>query len=104
MSHDSGWVNNFSKKRLSCENNTLVENFQAENICDVDNMDNRVEDLCNEELYDEMVYFFEDGVEGSIGEFGFDSMNEEGSEENVVEGDEETGSKENFEQNKEDYN
>jgi hypothetical protein len=43
-------------------------------------------------------------VEGSIGEFGFDSMNEEGSEENVVEGDEETGSKENFEQNKEDYN
>ncbi len=43
-------------------------------------------------------------MERSIGEFGFDSMSEEGSEENIMEGNEEVGSEENFEWNKEDYN
>jgi len=51
-----------------------------------------------------MIYIFKDGVEGSVGEFGFDSMSEEGSEKNIVEGDEEVGGEENFERNKEDYN
>ncbi len=46
----------------------------------------------------------EDGVEGFVGEFGFDSMNEKGSENNIMEGDEEVGGEENFEWNKEDYN
>jgi hypothetical protein len=40
-------------------------------------MGNRIEDLCNEKIDGEMSYIFEDGVEGSIGEFGFDSMNKE---------------------------
>ncbi len=48
-------------------------------------MGNIVEDLCNEELCGEMIYIFEDGVEGSIGEFGSDSMSEKRSEKNVVE-------------------
>jgi hypothetical protein len=39
----------------------------------------------------------EDGVEGFVGEFGFDSMNEKGSENNIMEGDEEVGGEENFE-------
>jgi hypothetical protein len=43
-------------------------------------------------------------VEGFVGEFGSNSMSEEGSEKNIVEGDEEVGGEENFEQNKEDYN
>jgi len=42
-------------------------------------------------------------VEGSIGEFGTNSMNKEGSENNIEEGDEKVGGKENFEKNK-DYN
>jgi hypothetical protein len=48
-------------------------------------MDNTIEDLCNEKLHGEMSYIFEDGVEGLVGEFGFDSMNEERSEENIAE-------------------
>ncbi len=47
----------------------------------MENLGNRIEDSRNEELDGEMNYIFEDGVEGSIGEFGFDYMNEEGSEE-----------------------
>ncbi|CAM6051575.1 unnamed protein product [Sphagnum compactum] len=90
-------VNNFLKKQVSCRDASLVEGFQVENINDVENMG-------NEELHSEMVYIFEDGVEGSIGEFGSNSLNEEGSEENIVEGDEEVGGEESFEQNKEDYN
>ncbi len=43
-------------------------------------------------------------MEGFVGEFGSNSMSEEGSEKNIVEGDEEVGGEENFEQNKEDYN
>jgi len=54
-------------------------NFWVENIGDVENMGNWIEDLCNEVLNGEMSYIFEDGVEGSIGESGFDFMNEEGS-------------------------
>jgi hypothetical protein len=76
----------------------------AENIHDVKNMGNIIEDLCNEELRGEMIYIFEDGVEGSVGEFGFDSMSKEGSEKNIAEGNEEVGSGDNFERNKEDYN
>jgi hypothetical protein len=66
-------------------------------------MGNTVEDLCNEELCGEMIYIFEDGVEGSIGEFGSDSMSEKRSENNIMESNEEVGNEENFEQNK-DYN
>jgi hypothetical protein len=50
-----------------------------------------------------MIYISTDGVEKSIWGSGFDSMNEKGSEENIAKGDEEVGSEENFEQNKEDY-
>ncbi len=37
-------VNIFSKKQLSCKDNSLMENFRAKNIRNVDNMGNRVED------------------------------------------------------------
>ncbi len=67
-------------------------------------MGNIVEDLHNEELHGKMNCIFEDGVERSIGEFGFDSMNEKGSENDIVKSYAEVGGKENFEQNKEDYN
>jgi len=90
-------VNNLLKKRVSCKDNVLAKSFRAKNISDVENMGNRIEDLCNEELDGEMSYIFEDGVEGSIGESRFDSMNEEGNEKNIVEGNEEVGNKENFE-------
>jgi hypothetical protein len=60
-------------------------------------MGNIFEDLCNKELHGEISYIFEDGGEGSVGEFGFDSMSKERSEENIVEGDEEVSGKENFE-------
>jgi len=43
-------------------------------------------------------------VKGSIGEFGSNSMNKEGSEENIAESNEEVGTKENFERNDKDYN
>jgi len=90
-------VNNLLKNRVSCKDNVLAKSFRAKNISDVENMGNRIEDLCNEELDGEMSYIFEDGVEGSIGESRFDSMNEEGNEKNIVEGNEEVGNKENFE-------
>jgi len=82
----------------------LVESFQVKKIDDVENIGNIVEDLCNEELHGEMSYIFKNGVEGSIGEFGSNSMNKEGSEENIAEGNEEVGTKENFERNDKDYN
>jgi hypothetical protein len=67
-------------------------------------MGNTIEDLHNEELCGEMIYISKDGVEGSVGESGFDSMSKEGSEKNIAKGNEEVGSEENFEQDKEDYN
>jgi hypothetical protein len=82
----------------------MAKSFQAENIRDVENMGNKVEDLCNEELRDVMIYISKDGVEGSVGESGSNFMNKEGSEKNIVKGDEEVSSEETFEQNKEDYN
>ncbi len=51
-----------------------------------------------------MSYIFKDGVEGCVGEFGFNFMNEEGNEENIANCDEEVGGEENFEWNKEDNN
>jgi len=63
----------------------------------VENMGNIIEDLHHHELHGEMIYIFEDGVEGSIREFGFDSMNEEINEENIAKGDEEVSSEETFE-------
>jgi len=69
----------------------------------VENVGNIVEDLCNEELHGEMNYIYEDGVEGSVGEYGPNSMNEEGSEKNIGKGDEKVSGKESFEKNK-DYN
>ncbi len=47
-----------------------MESFQVENICDVENMGNRIEDLCNEELCGEMIYIFKDGVEGLLRSLG----------------------------------
>jgi hypothetical protein len=67
-------------------------------------MGNTIEDLHNDKLHGEMSYIFEDDVEGYVGEFGSDSMSKEGNEENIMDGDEEVGGKENFERNKEDYN
>ncbi len=90
-------VNNLLKKRISCKDNSLVESFQAKNIRDVENMGNTVEDLCNEKLRGEMIYIYEDGVEGFVEESGFNCMNEEGSEKNIAEGDKEVSSEENFE-------
>jgi hypothetical protein len=51
-----------------------------------------------------MSYISKNGVEGSIGEFEFNSMNKKRSEENIAEGNEEVGTKENFERNDKDYN
>ncbi len=93
-------VNNLLKKRVSCKDDSLVESFWIENVHDVENMGNTVEDLHNEELHGEMIYIFEDNVEGFIGEFGSDSMNEERNEKNIAKGDEEVGNEENFERNK----
>jgi hypothetical protein len=78
-------VNNLLKKQISCRDDPLAKSFWAKNIGDVENMGNTVEDLHNEELHGEMSYIFEDGVEGFVGEFGFDSMNKERSEENIAE-------------------
>jgi len=58
----------------------------------VENMGNIVE-----ELHGEMIYISKDGVEGSVGESRFDSMSDEGSEKDIVKGNEEVNSKENFE-------
>jgi hypothetical protein len=62
-------VNVFSKKRISCKDDSLPKSSWAKNIRDVENMGNRVEDLCNEELCGEMIYISKDGVEGSAEEF-----------------------------------
>jgi hypothetical protein len=47
-----------------------MESFQAGNICDVENMGNRVEDFSNEELCGEMIYISEDGVENLLRNLG----------------------------------
>ncbi len=90
-------VNSLSKKQISCRTDALEESFRAKNIGDVENTGNIVEDLHNEELHGEMSYISKDDVEGSLGEFGFDSMSEERNEENIAEGNEEVGGEENFE-------
>jgi hypothetical protein len=69
-------VNNLSKKQVSCKDNSLEESFWVENISDVENMGDRVEDL-----HGEMSHISEDSVVGFVGESGFNSMSEEGSEE-----------------------
>jgi hypothetical protein len=97
-------VNNLSKKRISCKDDSLTESFRVENIHDVENMGKIIEDLCNEEICGEMIYISKDGVEGSVGESRFDSMSEKRNENNIAEGDEEVGNEETFEWNKEDYN
>jgi hypothetical protein len=60
-------------------------------------MSNIIEDLRNEELHGEMIYISKDGVERSIGESRSNSMTKEKNEENIGEGNEEVGNKENFE-------
>jgi hypothetical protein len=91
-------VNNLLKMQVSCKDNSLMENFQAKNIRDAENVGDIVENLHNEGLCDEMIYIFKDGVERFVAKSRFDSMNDERSEENITEGDEEVGSEENFEQ------
>jgi hypothetical protein len=44
-----------------------------------------------------MIYIFKDGVERSVRKSRFNSMSEERSEKNIVKGNEEVGSNENFE-------
>jgi hypothetical protein len=51
-------MNTLSKKRISFKDDSLMENFRVEIICDVENMDNIVEDLHNEELHGEKNYIF----------------------------------------------
>jgi hypothetical protein len=97
-------VNNLSKKHVSCKDDSLAKSFQTKNMRDVENMSNIIEDLHNEELHGEMIYISKNGVERSIGESRFDSMNEERNEKNIVEVDEEVGNEENFERNKDDFN
>jgi hypothetical protein len=96
-------VNNLSKNCISYRDDALAKSFQTKNNDDVENVGNIVEDLCNEELHGEMSYIYEDGVERFVRESGTNSMNEEGNEKNIEEGDEKVGGKENFEKNK-DYN
>jgi len=48
-----------------------------------------------------MIYIYEDGVQGYVGNLGLILWSKK--EKNIMEGDEEVGSKEKFEQNKEDY-
>jgi hypothetical protein len=67
-------------------------------------MGNIIEDFHNEELHGEMSYIFKDGVEGFIGESGFNSINEERNEKNIVKGNEEVGGEKSFERNNKDYN
>jgi len=86
-------VNNLSKNQISHRDDALTKIFQAENNIDVENVGNTVEDLCNEKLHGEMSYIYEDGVEGSIGEFGSNFMIEEGNEKNIEEGDKKVGGK-----------
>jgi len=90
-------VNNLSKNQISYKDDALSKSFRTENNDDVENVGNIVEDLCNEKLHGEMSYIYEAGVEGSIGEYGPNSMNEEGNEKNIGKGDEKVSGKENFE-------
>ncbi len=69
----------------------------------MENVGNIVEDLCNEKLHGEMSYIYENGMEGSVGEYGLNPMNEKGSEKNIGKGNEKVSRKENFEKTK-DYN
>ncbi len=64
----------------------------------MENVGDIVDDLHNEELCGEMIYIFKDGVERFVAKSRFASMSKEGSEKNIVAGDEEVGSEENFEQ------
>ncbi len=96
-------VNNLAKKQVSCKDDSLPKSFRAENIDDFENMGYTIEDLCNEELHGERSYISKDGVEGFVGEFGPNSMNKEGNEEDIAKGNEKISAKENFKQNEEDY-
>jgi hypothetical protein len=49
----------------SCKDDSLVENFGAENIRDVENMGD--ENLCNEKLCGEMIYISLRDPLGSLG-------------------------------------
>jgi hypothetical protein len=59
--------------------------------------------LCNDALHGERSYISKDGMEGSIRHSRSDSINEEGCEEDIVEGNEEISAEENLEQNEKDY-
>ncbi len=67
----------------------MPDGLQPENVIDFENMGNTVQDLCNEELHGKRSYTFEDGVQGSVCDYGFDSRSKEESEDDNGSGDEE---------------
>ncbi len=73
-------VNNLTKKQVSCKDGSFPDGLRPKNIIDFENMGNTIQDLCNEELHGEKSYTFEDGVQGSLCNFSFDSRSEEQNE------------------------
>lgn len=61
-------------------------------------MGNTIQDLCNEELHGEWSYTFEDNVQGSACDFGYNPMSKERSEFDIRKGDEEAQVQENSKQ------
>jgi hypothetical protein len=75
----------------------LPDGLWLDNIIDFENMGNIVQELCNEELHGKGSYTSEDGVQGSVCNFGSKSSSKEGSGDDIGEGDEEVWVQENFE-------
>jgi len=82
-------INNYMKKQVSCRDDSLPDGLQPENIVDFENMNNIVQDLCNEELHGKGNFTSKEDVQGYACDFGSDFRSEEGSEDSIVEGDEE---------------
>ncbi len=55
-------VNNLPKKQVSCRDDSLFNDLRPEKIVDFENMGNKVQDLCNEELHGEGSYTSQDSV------------------------------------------
>jgi len=81
-------INNCMKKQVSCRDDSLPDGLQPQNIVDFENMNNTVQDLCNEELHGKGSLTSKEDVQGYACDFGSDSKSKEGSEDNIVKGDE----------------